>query len=83
MVIVAVVNLFVEEQVRFVEDFVVDKQLVAEGIVVDMAENIVADTIGDMAEEMFVDIAKAIVEKIFEGRNILSILVVDKLVVVD
>jgi len=41
MVIIAVVNLFVEEQVRFVEDSTVDKQLVAEGIVVDMAEQMV------------------------------------------
>lgn len=83
MVIVAVVNLFVEERVMFVEDFVVDKQLVAEGIVVDMAENIVTNSVEDMAEKMVVDIAKVVFEKIAEDRNILSIPIVDKFVVVD
>jgi len=83
MVIVVMVNLFVEEQVRSVEHFVVDKKLVAEGIVVDMAENIVADSVEDMAEEMVADIAEVVVEKIVKDRNILSTPVVDKFVAID
>lgn len=45
---------------RFFEDSAVDKQLVAEGIVVDMAENIVVDSVGDMAEKMVTDIVEVV-----------------------
>lgn len=64
MVIVAVVNLSVEEQVRFAKDFVVEKKLVAEGIVVDMAENIVVDGVEDMTKERVVDIAEWLLRKL-------------------
>lgn len=50
------------KQLRFVEDFAVDKQLVAEGIVVDIAENIVVDSVRDMTEKMVANIAEVGVE---------------------
>jgi len=87
MVIVVVVVSLVEEQVRFAEDFPVDKKLVAKGIdvctVVDMAESIVADIVEDMGLEMTSDIAEVVVEEIAEDVNILSIPVVDKIVAAD
>ena len=62
MVVVVEVDLSVEEQVMFVEDSAIDKLSVAEGIVVDMAESIVTDSVGDMVEQMIVDIAEVVVE---------------------
>ena len=93
MVVVVEVKLFVGEQVIVVVDFVVDKILVAEGIVVGMAENIVTDNVGNMVEQMMVYMAGIVVEKIVymagivvekivEEKNILSILVVGIFVVV-
>ena len=66
-----VVNLLVEEQLILFEDFLVDEQLPVEGIV--------EDTVGGIVD-MSNDIVK---EFVFEDMNILSILVVDKIVTVD
>ena len=87
MVIIAMVDSLVEEQVRFSDDFSVDKKLVVEGIdvctVVQMSKNIVVDIVEDMGEQMTVDIAEVVVEEIAEDVNILSIPIVDNIVAID
>lgn len=76
-----------DEHVRLVEDFVIDKKLVTEGIVVcamvDMTESIVADIVDDMDQEMTVDIVEVVVEEIAEDVNMFSIPLVDKIVASD